>query len=110
MKIKISLTTYEAADLLLNDEFAGWTHEEALALAEYYGQLEQDWGEQITFDACNIRCDWNSYSNMQEVRDAYPSCPKECYQSALEWLEERAQVIQVPASSGATASLLVTAF
>ena len=107
--MKITLSTYEVASRLMSDEYAGWTHEEALELAEYYEQLEEDTGEEITFNACSIRCYWNSYRNMQEVRDYYPSCPEDD-DEALEWLEERAQVLQVPASSGVAASLLVTAF
>jgi hypothetical protein len=102
--MKIELSTYEVADRLLNDEFAGWTHEEALALAEYYEQREEDTGEEITFNACSIRCDWNSYSNMQEVRNAYPNCPKDD-DDALEWLYDHAQVIHVDSES-----LLVTQF
>jgi len=102
--MKVELSTYEVADRLLNDEFAGWTHEEALALAEFYEQLEEDTGEEIIFNACSIRCDWNSFCNMQEVRDYYSNCPADD-EAALEWLCDYAQVIQVDAES-----LLVTQF
>jgi hypothetical protein len=107
--MKITLSTYEVSSQLMSDDYAGWTYEEARVLAEYYEQLEEDTGEEIIFNACSIRCDWNSYSSIQEVRNAYPSCPEE-EDEALEWLEERAQVLEVPASSGVAASLLVTAF
>jgi len=108
--MKITLSTYEVASQLMSDEYAGWSHEEALALAEYYEQLEEETGEEIIFNACVIRCEWNSFRNIKAVRNAYPSsCPQDDYEAWL-WIEERAQVIDVPASSGVAASLLVTAF
>jgi|GEM_PF-6433666 len=102
--MKTTLNTYEVANILLADEFANWTREEAFALAEYYEQLEEDWGEEIDLDVVAIRCEWNSYSNMQEVRDNYPSCPADD-EDALEWLYDCAQVIVVDDEA-----LLVTEF
>ena len=90
--MKTTLNTYEVADILLADEFANWTHDESLALAEYYAELEEDCGIDIELDVVGIRCAWKSYRTMQEVRDAYPSCPEE-YTHALEWLNDFAQVI-----------------
>ena len=102
--MKTTISTHEAALLLLSDAPAGWTREEAFALAEYYEQLEEDTGEEIDLDVVAIRCEWTSYSNMQEVRDAYPSCPKDDG-DALEWLYDFAQVIKIDSEA-----LLVTEF
>jgi len=102
--MKTTLNTYEVANILLADEFANWTRDEAFALAEYYEQLEEDWGEPIDLDVVAIRCEWNKYSNMQEVRAAYSNCPADD-DDALEWLYDHAQVIHVDSES-----LLVTQF
>tara|TARA_R110000796_G_C14437326_1_gene421885 strand:- start:413 stop:721 length:309 start_codon:yes stop_codon:yes gene_type:complete len=102
--MKITLSIYEVADRLLNDEFSNWTHDESLALAEYYEQLEEDCGIEIELDVVAIRCEWVSFSTLQEVRDNYTDCP-EGELDALEWLYDRAQVIILE-----DGSLLVTEF
>ena len=43
--MKIELSKYEATDILLEDEYANWSHNAALALVEYYESLEDDLGE-----------------------------------------------------------------
>ena len=58
--MKTSLNTYEVADILLADEFADWSRQEAFALAEYYEQLEEDLDEEIELDVVAIRCEWKT--------------------------------------------------
>jgi len=65
------LTTSEVVDRLLADEYAGWTYEEARALAEYYEDYEDSTGEKIEFDPVSIRGDWNKYEDDAEAEEAY---------------------------------------
>ena len=65
--MKIELCTYEAADILLKDEYAKWSREAALALVEYYEALEEDCGESIELDPIAIRCDWTEYTCIEEA-------------------------------------------
>jgi hypothetical protein len=68
--MKHTLSTYEAAHLLLKDENAKWTREAAFALVEYYEQLEEDVGE-IEFDVVAIRCDWTEYKTARDIASDY---------------------------------------
>lgn len=92
--MKTTLSTNEVVDQLLADDYANWTYYESLALAEYYERLEEDCNTEIELDVVAIRCEWNSYSNIQEVRDNYPSCPEDD-DEALQWLYDYAQVIEI---------------
>lgn len=64
--MKTILSTYEAADILLNDENANWSRSGALALVEYLKELEEDTGEEIEFDRVAIRCDFSEYSGLND--------------------------------------------
>ena len=58
--MKTTLTTEQAINTLLQDQYAGWTYEEAEALILYYEEFEEDTGEEIELDAVAVRCDWSS--------------------------------------------------
>jgi hypothetical protein len=64
--MKKTLSTNEAAHLLLKDENAAWSYAGAFALVEYFEQLEEDLGETIEFCAVAIRCDFSEYESLQE--------------------------------------------
>ena len=63
--MKITLNTYEAADLLLNDENANWTPAGSLAMVRYLEDLEEDLGEEIDLDVVAIRCDYSEFASLQ---------------------------------------------
>lgn len=69
--MKHTLTTYEIADYLHADKFAGWTRPGAFALAEYLENLEQDLGEEMELDVVAIRCDFSEYSSLQNWAQYY---------------------------------------
>ena len=70
--MKKTLTTYEAAEVLMNDINAAWTRAGAFALAEYFEQLEDDLGESIEFDHVAIRCEFSEYASLQDwIADYY---------------------------------------
>lgn len=63
--MKIALNTYEAADLLLNDENANWTSSGALAMIEFLEDIELGLGEEMELDVVAIRCDYSEYKSLQ---------------------------------------------
>ena len=94
--MKIELSTHEAADILLKDEYANWTREAALALVEYYEALEEDYGESIDPDRVALRCDWTEYSSIEDAAEDYGEDFSYCCkpnESALEYFMEVTTVI-----------------
>jgi len=99
--MKRAMTTREIGHDLLNDEYAGWTYNGAMALAEYLERLEEDSGEEIEYDRVAIRCDFSEYSSALECAENY-TCPedKEDYEedateeTALAYLQDNTSVIQ----------------
>ena len=89
--MKIELSTYEAADILLNDEYANWSRGAALALVGYYESIENECGESIELDHVAIRCDWTEYSSIEEASKAYSNVLAP--EPALEYFTERTTVI-----------------
>jgi len=64
--MKITLNTYEAAKVLLNDENANWSSAGSLAMVRYLEDLEEDLGEEIDLDVVALRCDYTEYKSLQE--------------------------------------------
>ena len=64
--MKTTLTTTQAAHLLIDDENANWTRAGAFALVEYLEELEEDIGEEIEFCPVALRCDYSQYSSLEE--------------------------------------------
>ena len=89
--MKIELSTHEAANILLKDEHANWSHNAALALVGYYEALEEDCGEAIDLDPVAIRCDWTEYSSIKAASKAYSNVLAP--EPALEYFMERTTVI-----------------
>lgn len=93
--MKQTLTTSQAAHLLMQDDCAKWSYKGAHALIEHLEQLEEDCGMEIEFDRVALRCDWHEYgSAIEAVGDIYNEPPFEAEDDALEWLRERTQVIE----------------
>lgn len=55
------LSAYDIADDLLADDYANWTPEGSLLLADYLLDLSDDIGD-FAFDRVAIRCDWSELS------------------------------------------------
>ena len=89
--MKINLSTYEAANILLKDEHANWSHNAALALVGYYEAREEDCGEAIDLDPVAIRCDWTEYSSIEEASKYYSNVLAP--EPALEYFTYRTNVI-----------------
>ena len=97
--MKQTLTTGQAADLLVADKDAGWSYAGAFALVEYMESIEDDTGEEIEFDRVALRCEFNEYSTALEAAQEYGWEPDEdadsddAEEAAAEWLADRTTVI-----------------
>ena len=96
--MKQTLTTDQAANLLVADDNAGWSYAGARALVEYLEHLEDDTGEAIEFDCVALRCDFSEYPNAREAAEECGWEPDEdadedAEEAALEWLRDRTTVI-----------------
>ena len=65
-----TLSTSQAINELLADQYASWTYDEAEAIINYYEDLEEGTGELIEFDHVAIRCDWTCATE-EEAREMY---------------------------------------
>ena len=97
--MKKTLSTSEAADLLMADINAGWSYAGARALVEYLENLEEDTGEAIEFDRVALRCEFAEYESAREAAEDCGWEPDEdadsedAEEAALEWLNNRTTVI-----------------
>ena len=93
--MNIELTKSDCAHRLMQDEYAGWSWEGAMALAEYYEELEADMGESISFDPVSIRCDWNEEA-LQDIKENYSySFDGSGYTDFILWLQDKTCVIDL---------------
>ena len=69
--MKIELSKWEAANILLKDDSAKWSYHAAYALVEYYEALEEDLGESIELDYVALRCEWSEYKSLVEWAQDY---------------------------------------
>ena len=94
-----TLTTTEAADLLLQDSNGAWSYNGARALVEYLEDYEGN-STPIEFDRVAIRCEFSEYSSATEAAANYdfepePGDDEETTEAAaLKYLEDNTQVIQ----------------
>ena len=62
--MKLTLSTYEAAERLFSDENANWSRAGAFALVDHLEELEEDIGEEINFCCVGLRCDFSQYESL----------------------------------------------
>jgi hypothetical protein len=98
--MKQTLTTDQAANLLVADTNAGWSYAGARALVEHLEATEEDTGEEIEFDRVALRCEFSEYASALEAADEYGFEPDEdadsedaIEEAALEWLNDRTMVV-----------------
>ena len=81
--MKLQLSTSHAVDLLLQDEFAKWSYNGAVALVEHLEDLEEDLGEEINFNVVDFRCEFSEYESVQDwLISHYGSPLKDALKSA----------------------------
>ena len=69
--MRITLSTYEAANYLMQDEYANWSYPGAFALVEYLEEMEEDCDTAIEMDVVAIRCDYSEYESLIEWAREY---------------------------------------
>ena len=87
-----TLSTSEIAGALIKDEFANWSQNGALALAEYLEEYEESTGEELEFHPVAIRCEFSEYESAIEAAAQYTS-EFTTAEAALEYLEDHTSVI-----------------
>lgn len=98
--MKQTLSTGQAADILLRDQYAGWSYKGAYALVEHLEQYEDDCSEELEMDVVAIRCEFTEYGSALECAEEYGFEPDsdqdegEQEESALDWLQDRTTVIE----------------
>jgi len=63
--MKTKLSTSQAAAILIDDQFANWSHAGAHALVKHLEEFEELIGEELQFDPVVIRCDFSEYESLQ---------------------------------------------
>ena len=86
--MKVEISTYQAADLLLRDDNASWSRPAAFAIVEYFEELQEDCA--IDFDTVAIRCEFSEYKSIQEAANQYADS---LHIDPMEWLQDRTTVI-----------------
>ena len=56
---------------LMDDEYATWSYDGAVAIYEYLEQISDDTGEPIEFCKVAIRCDFHEYKTIDEALEEY---------------------------------------
>jgi hypothetical protein len=64
--MKLTLSTYAVANLLMSDGNANWSRLGAFALAEYLEEMEEDTGEEMELDVVAIRCDFSEFASLRD--------------------------------------------
>ena len=94
--MKYIMSTSEATDMLLKDENAGWSYEAARTLVEWFEQREEEAGEEMELDVCEIRCEWSQWDSASEAAESWGYVADEGAEEeeALLWLDKRTIVLQ----------------
>jgi hypothetical protein len=69
--MKMNLSTYAVADLLLADQNANWSRAGALALACHLEEIESETGEEIEVDRVAIRSDYSEHQDLGAWAEDY---------------------------------------
>ena len=62
-----TLTTNQAAHLLMQDEYARWSYEAATAICEWLEEIGECDGQGVEFCPVAIRCDFNEYVSIEDA-------------------------------------------
>jgi hypothetical protein len=95
--MKDTITAHQFSDAMIEQ---GFSYEGTKALFEYFEQYEQDCDIEMEFDPIGIRCDFNEYENLKEIKENYQDI------KTLEDLKDRTIVIEIPNSD----RLIIQAF
>lgn len=98
--MKNTLTISDIADALLEDKNAGWSPSGAVALAEFFDNLDEETGEETELDVVAIRCDFSEYGSAAEAYEQQTGAEpegddeEEKEENALAYLQDKTTVIE----------------
>jgi len=99
------LTAYDIANDLRADQYANWSSEGSMLLAEYLIDLSEDTGD-FAFDRVAIRCEWSEYSESDLISDYgylldryYPN-QDEAIGDLIEILRDKTYCVEFNSDSG----------
>ena len=81
-----TLSTNQAVQELMADEYADWSYEAATALVEWIEDFEENQGEPIEFDPIGLRCEFSEYTATELVEE---------YSMTLEEIRQRTLVLDL---------------
>jgi hypothetical protein len=96
--MKDTITAYQFSDTMAQKQ--GFSYEGTKALFEYFEQYEQDCDMEMEFDPIAIRCDFDEYESLEDVKQNYQDI------ETLEDLQNHTTVIEIPNSD----RLIIQAF
>ena len=91
--MKHTLTHYEIANALLQDENASWTYRGAHALADALEEYEESTGEELELDIVAIRCEW--YEDTAEELISNYGNGDDTLESVIAFIEDNTTLIIV---------------
>jgi hypothetical protein len=103
--MKNTLTTSQAAHLLLQDDNASWSYNGAHALIEFIEEIDDSCDTETELDIVALRCEFTEYDSIKDCMSNYNVSweseldlegmdEEEIEEAQLEWLNERTMVIQ----------------
>jgi hypothetical protein len=99
--MKVYLSTAEAVQRLMADEYAAWSYRGATALVEYLEELEHEI-KHFVFNVIDIRCEFHEWSDAVTCAVEHGWEPgdsvcdgDEVIAKAVDWLQNRATVIRI---------------
>ena len=92
-----TISTRQAIEILMKDEYASWSWEGAEALIQYYEELEEDFGEPMELDSVALRCEW-SEDSLANIKENYSSSfhdRNDLSDGFMPWFEEQTTCIEL---------------
>ena len=91
-KMKLDLSTSQAADILYKDDNANWTYSGARALVEYLEEIDPD----MELDIVALRCDFSQYDSLQAFNKDYfgGKSDLETDEEILEYINDHGTIIE----------------
>tara|TARA_B110000208_G_scaffold81790_1_gene104257 strand:+ start:88 stop:405 length:318 start_codon:yes stop_codon:yes gene_type:complete len=92
-----TISTRQAIEILMKDEWASWSWEGAEALIQYYEELEEEFGELMELDSVALRCEW-SEDSLANIKENYSSSfhdRNDLSDGFMPWFEEQTTYIEL---------------
>jgi hypothetical protein len=69
--MKMTIGTYDVADMLINASEKAWTRSGALSMAEWLQDMEEDSRMEIEIDPIAIQCGYTEYKSVMDAASEY---------------------------------------